>query len=380
MKTRLIGRGTSGNEWEPVLIMWSDRYQDRSLDGSVVGRGGAHIEVNGRQRYVIGKVAWTPTSRTRSRPRWSSSTSSAMSSGSTTPPIQQGLMYPATRPEGLGRATSRASSGSTRSPAADPCGLGPARPRPDSQEKTHEHPTRGALGYLQLPTTDVAASIAFYEAVLGWRGEPAHASFEAPGLIGQWTTDLSPSPSGPVLWFTVDDLFPTLTRVTEHGGTVRGAPVLDQGERWLVEVDDPSGNRLGLVAPAPTARSQTMLMVRDVEASSRWYQELLGLTSDHGGPDYERLLADGELVLQLHHEGTDHHHGPIGDSGPCARQRRTGVVRRGQRLRRRGRARRPARGRGRQGTAPQPARGRGQRPRTPRDLGQGPRRLRRRGG
>ena len=115
-----------------------------------------------------------------------------------------------------------------------------------------------------------------------------------------------------MLWFTVDDLYRTLTRVTDHGGTVRGRPVLDQGERWLVEVDDPSGNRLGLVALATTARSQTMLMVRDVEASSRWYQELLGLVSDHGGPAYERLLADGELVLQLHHEGTDHHHGPIG--------------------------------------------------------------------
>ncbi len=151
--------------------------------------------------------------------------------------------------------------------------------------------------------------------MLGWRGEQTYASFEAPGLIGQWTTDLTPTEAGPVPWFAVDDLYPTLARVTEHGGTVRGAPVLDQGERWLVEVDDPSGNRLGLVAPAPTARSQTMLMVRDVEASSRWYQELLGLTSDHGGPDYERLLADGELVLQLHHEGTDHHHGPIGDAG-----------------------------------------------------------------
>jgi catechol 2,3-dioxygenase-like lactoylglutathione lyase family enzyme len=89
--------------------------------------------------------------------------------------------------------------------------------------------------------------------------------------------------------------------------------VLDQGERWLAEVTDPSGNRLGLVARATTARSQTMLMVRDVEASSRWYQELVGLTSDHGGPAYERLLADGELVLQLHHEGTEHHHGPVGD-------------------------------------------------------------------
>jgi predicted enzyme related to lactoylglutathione lyase len=175
------------------------------------------------------------------------------------------------------------------------------------------HPARGALGYLQLPTTDLAASIAFYDAVLGWRGEQTYASFEAPGLIGQWTTDLAPSDAAPVPWFAVDELYPTLARVSENGGTVRGAPVLDQGERWLVEINDPSGNRLGLVAPAPTARSQTMLMVRDVEASSRWYQELLGLESDHGGPDYERLLADGELVLQLHHEETDHHHGPIGD-------------------------------------------------------------------
>ena len=241
------------------------------------------------------------------------------------------------------------------------------------------HPARGALGYLQLPTTDLAASIAFYDAVLGWRGEQTYASFEAPGLIGQWTTDLTPSDAATVPWFAVDDLYPT-ARVSENGGTVRGAPVLDQGERWLVEINDPSGNRLGLVAPAPTARSQTMLMVRDVEASSRWYQELLGLESGHGGPDYERLLADGELVLQLHHQDTDHHHGPIGD----VRQARgngvlvwfgavsdfDGVVERAEQLG----------GRRREGTAPQSARGRGQRPRPSRDLGQGPGRVRRRGG
>ena len=52
------------------------------------------------------------------------------------------------------------------------------------------HPTVGALGYLQLPTTDLEASIEFYDAVLGWRGEAEHGSFEAPGLIGQWTTEL----------------------------------------------------------------------------------------------------------------------------------------------------------------------------------------------
>ena len=58
-----------------------------------------------------------------------------------------------------------------------------------------------------------------------------------------------------------------------------------------------------------------MIAVRDVEASSRWYQHLLGLQSDHGGPHYERLLAGGVLVLQLHDRETEHHHGRIGGDG-----------------------------------------------------------------
>ena len=57
-------------------------------------------------------------------------------------------------------------------------------------------------------------------------------------------------------------------------------------------------------------QSQTMIAVGDVEASSRWYQHLLGLQSDHGGPEYERLLAAGRvLVLQLHNREVGHHHG-----------------------------------------------------------------------
>lgn len=58
VKTRLIGTNYQGNEWEPVLIIWSDRYQDGSLDGGVIGRGGGgQIDVNGRLRYVVGKVS-----------------------------------------------------------------------------------------------------------------------------------------------------------------------------------------------------------------------------------------------------------------------------------------------------------------------------------
>jgi predicted enzyme related to lactoylglutathione lyase len=103
--------------------------------------------------------------------------------------------------------------------------------------------------------------------------------------------------------------------VTDHGGRVHGRPELDGGERWLVEVDDPAGNRVGIVAPVRAPQPQPLIAVRDVEASSRWYQRLLGLRSDHGGPHYERLLAGAELVLQLHHADVEHHHGRIGDPG-----------------------------------------------------------------
>ncbi len=59
--------------------------------------------------------------------------------------------------------------------------------------------------------------------------------------------------------------------------------------------------------------AQPLICVADVEASSRWYQRLLGCQSAHGGPDYERLTHDGRLVLQLHRWEVEHHHGAIGN-------------------------------------------------------------------
>ena len=174
--------------------------------------------------------------------------------------------------------------------------------------------THGRIDYLQLPARDVARSEAFYAAVFGWSVE--NGSFEAPGTIGQWTTERTPSPdAGPLVWIRADNLFPTLHRVVEAGGRLCERPYRDGAERWLVEVEDPAGNRIGIVVHVRAPKSQTLIAVRDVEASSRWYQRLLGLRSDHGGPHYERLLAGGELVLQLHQADVEHHHGRIGDPG-----------------------------------------------------------------
>jgi catechol 2,3-dioxygenase-like lactoylglutathione lyase family enzyme len=50
-------------------------------------------------------------------------------------------------------------------------------------------------------------------------------------------------------------------------------------------------------------RSQPMIAVRDVRASTRWYRQLLGLESlpEHSHRDvYDRMFFAGQLVLQVH--------------------------------------------------------------------------------
>ena len=59
-----------------------------------------------------------------------------------------------------------------------------------------------------------------------------------------------------------------------------------------------------------TVRSQPLIAVRDVRASSRWYQQLLGFTTlpEHSHRDfYDRLLNAGQLVLQLHAWDKENH-------------------------------------------------------------------------
>lgn len=56
---------------------------------------------------------------------------------------------------------------------------------------------------------------------------------------------------------------------------------------------------------------QPLIVVRDVPAASRFYTQLLGADSGHGGDEYEQIVSEGEIVLQLHHIDVDDHHGPL---------------------------------------------------------------------
>ena len=59
--------------------------------------------------------------------------------------------------------------------------------------------------------------------------------------------------------------------------------------------------------------AQPLLVVRDVPASSRFYQHVLGAESGHGGDEYEQIVAGGEILLQLHALEVEDHHGRLAD-------------------------------------------------------------------
>lgn len=56
-------------------------------------------------------------------------------------------------------------------------------------------------------------------------------------------------------------------------------------------------------------RTDTMLFARDVVATSRWYQDFLGMQSGHGGSEFEMLMDGDTLLLELHEIDADHDHG-----------------------------------------------------------------------
>ncbi|MCE1270836.1 MAG: VOC family protein [Acinetobacter sp.] len=57
---------------------------------------------------------------------------------------------------------------------------------------------------------------------------------------------------------------------------------------------------------------QPLIAVADVEKTSQWYQTILGLESGHDGREYEQLLFEQRMVLQLH-QWQAHDHSHIGD-------------------------------------------------------------------
>jgi uncharacterized protein len=109
----------------------------------------------------------------------------------------------------------------------------------------------GKICYLEIPTADVARSVRFYEAVLGWktrkRGDGATAFDDGVGQVsGAWVTGrpVSPAP-GLLLYVMVDSLRATVDAILGNGGRIVQAVGADAPE-LTARFADPDGNVLGL--------------------------------------------------------------------------------------------------------------------------------------
>src|SRR5947209_454682 len=110
-------------------------------------------------------------------------------------------------------------------------------------------PTRGngKICYLEIPTTDVARSVRFYETVFGWRtrrrGDGVAAFDDGVGEVsGAWVTGRPPSPTpGLLLYVMVDSVAATAKAVVAHGGRVV-QPVGADAPEVTARFADPDGN------------------------------------------------------------------------------------------------------------------------------------------
>ena len=59
-------------------------------------------------------------------------------------------------------------------------------------------------------------------------------------------------------------------------------------------------------------KPQPLIAVHDVSSSRNWYENVLGLSSGHGGDEYERMMCGDRMVLQLHRWDV-HEHSHLGD-------------------------------------------------------------------
>src|SRR5258708_39943105 len=109
----------------------------------------------------------------------------------------------------------------------------------------------GKICYIEMPTTDIARSSAFYESVFGWkirrRSDGSIAFDDGVGEVsGTWVTGRPPSPQpGLLIYILVDRVETTIETILAHGGEIV-QPIGADAPEITARFRDPGGNVLGL--------------------------------------------------------------------------------------------------------------------------------------
>lgn len=116
----------------------------------------------------------------------------------------------------------------------------------------------GAIEWIEIPSTDAAASQKFYETVFGWkmeRSDPKYPMFTDPSgnLGGGFDLRGKPSTGGGImLYITVDSIDAILPKIESGGGTpVKEKTEISADIGWWASFKDPSGNTIGLFQQIP---------------------------------------------------------------------------------------------------------------------------------
>ena len=110
----------------------------------------------------------------------------------------------------------------------------------------------GKICYLEVPATDIDASVKFYTSVFGWnvrtRGDGSRAFDDTTGAVsGTWVTGRPANrEAGLLIYIMVDDVAMTLDKIRKAGGTVVMPRTPQKKGEAIATFRDPAGNLFGL--------------------------------------------------------------------------------------------------------------------------------------
>ena len=115
----------------------------------------------------------------------------------------------------------------------------------------------GKICYVEIPATDIARSVEFYQTVFGWnvrrRGDGQQAFDDGVGQVsGTWVLNRPPSDApGLLIYIMCDSVAVTLEKITANGCEVV-QPIGVDAPEITARFRDPAGNVLGLYQePSP---------------------------------------------------------------------------------------------------------------------------------
>jgi len=109
----------------------------------------------------------------------------------------------------------------------------------------------GKICYVEIPATDIARSVEFYQTVFGWntrrRGDGQTAFDDGVGQVsGTWVTGRPPSNQpGLLIYIMVNSVEKTIDAIVANGGDLV-QPIGADAPEITARFRDPGGNILGL--------------------------------------------------------------------------------------------------------------------------------------